>query len=182
MRRLTSAELFAVVVSAVSLIISVLGNRTQERLLAASVWPFLSFTSGNRSDDGQQKVIAIRVENSGNGPARIRRFELEYDHHPFASAGTLLDQCCDYRPTNLITSPVVGRVLRPGEQVTFLQVAPTPESADGWKRLDQARFRFVYSACYCSTLNECWTVRSDRDDPAPVPACSARPPDRQWHG
>jgi hypothetical protein len=182
MRRLTNAELFAVVVSAVSLIISVLGNRTQERLLSASVWPFLSFTSGNTSDDGQQKIIAITIENSGNGPARIRRFGLEYDHRDFTSAGTLLEKCCDFHPPNVMTSPVAGRVLRPGEQITFLQVAPTPETAEGWQRLDRARFGFVYSACYCSTLDECWDVRSDRADPVAVATCGETPRDRQWHG
>lgn len=182
MRRLTSAELFAVVVSAVSLFISVLGNRTQERLLAASVWPYLSFTSGNTTDDGKQRVISIGVENAGNGPARIRRFALEYEHHGFISASKLLDACCNFHPSNMLTSPVVGRVLRPGERITIMQVPPLPDSADGWRRLDHARFSFVYTACYCSTLNECWNIRSDRDDPTPVAECAETPSSWKWHG
>ena len=181
MRRLSSAEVFAVLVSVASVAISVLGNRTQERLLAASVWPYLSFTSGNTSDDGR-KVVALAVQNSGNGPARIRRFTIEYDGHEVASASALLELCCAFRPETLLTSPIVGKVLRPGEQVTLLQLPLTPEIADGWRKLDRARFRFVLGACYCSTLNECWNIRSDEDDPKPVEACPNMPHDDQWHG
>ena len=80
MKTFSNAELFAVLVSVTSVTISVIGNRTQERLLAASVWPYLSFNTGNTSDDGQRQVISLAVVNSGNGPARIRQFTLEYDH------------------------------------------------------------------------------------------------------
>jgi hypothetical protein len=182
MRRFSSAELFAVLVSLASVAIAVLGNRTQERLLAASVWPYLSFTSGNTSDDGVTQVIALAVENSGNGPARIRQFTLEYDHQTIASGGALLERCCNFKPAMVLTSPVVGKVLRPGERVTLLQVPLTPEIAEGWRKLDHARFGFVYSACYCSTLDECFNIRSDGSDPTPVLACGNMPRDEQWHG
>ena len=39
MKFFSNAELFAVIVSVTSVGISLIGNRTQERLLAASVWP-----------------------------------------------------------------------------------------------------------------------------------------------
>ena len=182
MRRFSSAEIFAVLVSIASVTISVLGNRTQERLLAASVWPYLSFASGNTSDDGQKQEIAIGVANSGNGPARIRDFGLEYDHHRVASGSDLLEQCCGMRPSRLLTSPIVGRVLRPGEAITLLKLQLTPDIAEGWHRLDKARFGFVLSACYCSTLNECWNIASDKSDPAPVERCNDTPREQQWHG
>lgn len=181
-RRLSPAELFAVIVSTASIAIAVLGNRTQERLLAASVWPYLSFSSGNTSDDGTRKIIALTVENSGNGPARVRRFTLEYAGTPMPSGSELLQRCCAFQPAMLITSPIVGKVLRPGEQVNLLQLPWNDAIADGWRHLDRARFAFVYSACYCSTLGECWTVRSDRDEPQPVSTCAPMPPQQQWHG
>ena len=182
MTRLSNAEFFAVIVSLASIGIAVLGNRTQERLLAASVWPYLSFNSGNTSDDGQQKVIAVTVTNSGNGPARLRRFALEYEGKPITSARALLERCCALAPDLVITSQIVGRVLRPGEQANLLVVPYVAAIADGWKKLDRARFGFVYTACYCSTLGECWESRSDRDEPAPIEACAAMPPAAQWHG
>jgi hypothetical protein len=182
MKTFSNAELFAVFVSVTSVSISLIGNRTQERLLAASVWPYLSFNTGNTSDDGQHQVISLAVVNSGNGPARIREFTLEYDHKNAAAASSLLRECCDLKPANLLTSPVVGKVLRPGEQVILLQLPFAEDIAEGWRRFDKARFQFVFSACYCSTLNECWTIRSDQADPSPVAACRDMPREEQWHG
>ena len=182
MKTFSSAELFAVLVSLTSVTISVIGNRTQERLLAASVWPYLSFNTGNTSDDGLRKVISLAVINSGNGPARIREFALEYDHKNVAAASGLLQDCCNLKSDVVLTSPVVGKVLRPGEQVILLQLPFAAEIADGRHRFDKARFEFVFSACYCSTLNECWNIRSDQTDPAPAAACRDMPREEQWHG
>ena len=182
-RRFSSAEIFAVLVSLASVAISVLGNRTQERLLAASVWPYVSFASGNTSDDGQKRIIAFSLVNAGNGPARIKEFSLEYEHQKVASGLALLERCCGLPSVSLMTSPVVGRVLRPGETLTYLQLPFTEGIADGWRKLDQARFgSMVLSVCYCSTLNECFEARSDRDDPQPVGTCSVTPQAEKWHG
>jgi len=188
MERFSNAERFAILVSLASISIAVLGNRTQERLLAASVWPYLSFASGNTSDDGKSKVIAVSVENSGNGPARIRSFSLEYEGQTFSSASALLERCCGFAPDNngnfpvVLTSPIVGKVLRAGEQVTVLQLPHTEAIVQGWTKLDKARFSFVYKACYCSTLNECFEIRSNADDPVPVAQCPVMPREAQWHG
>jgi len=182
MQRFTNAERFAILVSLTSISIAVLGNRTQERLLAASVWPYLSFASGNTSDDGKSKVIAVSIENAGNGPARIRSFSLEYEGNKFASASTLIERCCGINPDIVLTSPIVGKVLRPGEQVTLLQLPHSEAIAQGWTKLDKARFSFIYSACYCSTLNECFEIRSDVEDPVSVAQCPVMPREAQWHG
>lgn len=181
MRRFSSAELFAVVVSLASVAISVLGNRTQERLLAASVWPNLSFETGNTTDNRQEHVISISVTNSGNGPARIRTFSLDWAGAHFLNASALIERCCDMHP-DVTTSPVVGKVLRPGEQVRVLEVPYAAAIADGWHKLDRARFEFALRACYCSTLGECWNARSDGADPEPVAECPATPRKEQWQG
>ena len=182
-RRFSGAEIFAVLVALASVAISVLGNRTQERLLAASVWPYISFSSGNTSDDGQKRIIALSLVNAGNGPARIKDFSLEYDHQKVSSGGALLGRCCGLANVSLMTTPVIGRVLRPGDTLTYLQLPFSEGIGEGWSKLDQARFgNMVMSVCYCSTLNECFEARSDRDDPLPVAACSVTPRPEQWHG
>jgi len=182
-QRLSGAEIFAVLVSLASVAISVLGNRTQERLLAASVWPYVAFSSGNTSDDGQKRVIDFSLTNAGSGPARIKAFSLEYDHQKISSGMALLERCCNLPKMSLMTSPVVGRVLRPGDTITYLQLPFSDSIADGWSKLDQARFgNLTMSVCYCSTLNECFEARSDRDDPEPVNACKVPPRTEQWHG
>lgn len=186
--RFSGAEIFAVLMSLVSVGIAVLGNRTQERLLAASVWPYISFDSGNTSDDGQH-VVSLALMNSGNGPARIKEFTLEYEHKRFNSGLSLLEHCCGLsdsavlQKTPLMTSPVVGRVLRPGDTITYLQLPYSEPIADSWHKLDKARFGpLVMSVCYCSTLNDCFQARSDRDDAEPVKACPVTPRAEQWHG
>jgi len=182
-RGLSGAEIFAVLVSLASVAISVLGNRTQERLLAASVWPYVSFGSGNTSDDGQKRVLAFTLTNAGNGPARIKAFSLEYDHQEVTSGMALLERCCKLPRISMMTTPVIGHVLRPGETITYLQVPFAEDSADGWNKLDHARFgNMAMSVCYCSTLNECFEARSDGDDPKPVEACKVPPRAEQWHG
>lgn len=182
MRRFSSAELFAVIVSLASVAISVLGNRTQERLLAASVWPNLSFETGNTSEDRREHVITVSVTNSGNGPARIRDFSLSYAGVRFRNASELLARCCALKPDIVTTSPVVGKVLRPAEQVRVLEVPYAAPIAEGWHQLDLERFNFALSACYCSTLGECWNARSDGTDPEPVGACKPAAPAEQWRG
>jgi hypothetical protein len=82
-----------------------------------------------------------------------------------------------------MTSPIVGRVLRPGDTLTYLQFPFSEAIADGWNKLNQARFgSIVIRVCYCSTLNECFKARSDGDDPQPVEACSVAPRSERWHG
>lgn len=180
-RRFSGAEIFAVLVSLASVAISVLGNRTQERLLAASVWPYVALSTSNASDDGAKRVLAFSLTNAGSGPARIRDFSLELDHHKVASGGELLRRCCGLEKVPLLTSTVVGRVLRPGDSATYLQLPYSDAIADGWKALDQARFdRLVMTVCYCSTLDDCFVARSDRDDPQAVAACGLTPDGEQY--
>jgi hypothetical protein len=82
-----------------------------------------------------------------------------------------------------MTNPVVGRVMRPGETITYLQLPYSEAIAASWRKLDKARFgNLVMSVCFCSTLNECFQTRSDRDDAEPVNACPVTPRDKQWHG
>lgn len=181
--RFSGAEIFAVLVSLASVSISVIGNRTQERLLAASVWPYVSFGSGNTSDDGEKRVLAFSLTNSGSGPARIKDFSLELDHRKVVSGAELLKRCCGLAKVPVLTSSVVGRVLRPGDNAIYLQLPYSDAIAEGWTALDKARFgRLVMKVCYCSTLDDCFEAQSEGDDPRPVAACSVTPREEQWHG
>jgi len=143
----------------------------------------VSFASGNTSDDGQKRVLAMSLTNAGNGPARIKAFSLEYEHQKVTSGTALLERCCNLAKTSLLTTPVIGRVLRPGDAVVYLQLPFSEDIAAGWNKLDQARFGSLSaSVCYCSTLNECFEARSDGDDPVPVDTCKVPPRADQWHG
>ncbi|MBL8299580.1 MAG: hypothetical protein JNN30_14680 [Rhodanobacteraceae bacterium] len=113
----------AVLISAVSLGVAVSSNRTQERLLAASTWPYVQYGTGNRDANGDD-VINFSIANAGVGPARIQTFQLLYQGEPQANAGALLSHCCDGKGKNLatVTSSVEG-VLKVGESGSFLVFA-----------------------------------------------------------
>lgn len=59
-------------------------SRTHNRL---SVTPHLQFSSAMRPD-----VSAIKLENSGSGPAIVQSFELFYDNEPCISWNKLVDK------------------------------------------------------------------------------------------
>lgn len=64
-------------------------------------------------------------------------------------------------------SSMSGHVLSAGEKMDVL----VPHNSDGtqltfgsgplWKALDKDRYRVEVEICYCSTLGECWTLRSN---------------------
>lgn len=180
-RRFSGVENFAVLVSLASVAISVIGNRTRERLLGASARPYVALSASNAIDDGAKRVLAFSLTNAVSGPARIRNFSLERGRRNVSSAGELLRQCCGLDEVSLVTSTVVGRALRPGDSATYLQLPYSDAIADGRKALDKAHFdRMGMTVCYCSTPDDCFEARPDRDDAQPVAARGVAPRDAQY--
>lgn len=178
------ASASAVVLSIVSLSVAISANRTQERLLAASVWPSLEYGTGNRDDDGAD-MITLSIGNSGTGPARLRTVQVFYGDQAAQDSAALLKSCCELaKGTKLttITSSTRARVLKPGEDVTFLRLPLEQNDAALWQRFNRERFDVRLQACYCSVLDDCWMLDSTAIEPAPVAACPAIPDAQQWHG
>ncbi|KAA2285083.1 hypothetical protein [Arenimonas fontis] len=163
-------------ISVVSLFVAVSANSTQERMLAASVWPTLQFGTSNVSLDGERQ-IAFDLLNRGIGPARIRWAELSYDGKPVQTLGEYLRICCDYEGESIgVTSGLRQRVLGSDEWIQVVRI-PYPEGNEAlFERLDRARHQVRLRACYCSVLDDCWLLDSQRDEPEPVKACPAAPP------
>lgn len=178
------ASAFAVVVSLVSLGVALSANRTQERLLAASVWPTLQFETSNFSDDGTEEITLV-LENSGVGPARLRGVQLWYDGEHAGSAAALMQLCCGLASgssVDTVTSATRGRVLKAGEEVVLMRLPMASNPEDMYGRFNAERFRIVARACYCSVLDDCWNFDSDRMDPEPVSACPVLSADEEWAG
>jgi hypothetical protein len=167
------------VMSVVSIFIAINANHTQERILAASVWPSLLFGTSNISQEGSAQ-ISLDLLNRGTGPARVRWAEVLYDGIPVHDSEALLAQCCGQSPASqdklqLFASGIQHRVVGADEWVTLLRV-PKPESATtAWESLNQERHQVQLRLCYCSVLDDCWLLDSDRDDPRPVRQCPAAP-------
>jgi hypothetical protein len=174
-------------ISLISLFVAVSANRTQERLLAASVWPSLIFGTSNASPEGVPQ-ISFDLLNRGTGPARVRWAELQYDGVPMRDRGMLLARCCGQFPEStgqqyhVVTSGIQRRVLGADEWVALLR-APRPDPPmPAWEALDRERHKIRLRACYCSVLDDCWLLDSERDDdPEPVRQCP-RAPAVLWGG
>lgn len=178
------ASASAVLLSIVSLSVAISANRTQERLLAASVWPSLEYGTGNRDDSGAD-VISLAIGNSGIGPARLRTVQVLYLDQAAKDSEALLKSCCELaKGTKLttITSSTRARVVKPGEDVEFLRLARTDNDDALWQRFNKARFDIRVKACYCSVLDDCWMLDSTAIEPRAVATCPAVPDEQQWHG
>ena len=168
-RRLLSDTLLGVAalfVSAVSLWIGIRTEQANERLVAASSWPYLYVESSNANPDGA-KVIHMDVINSGVGPAKAETFEVFWNGKAWSSADALIQACCGYKPfnpatdlsrqrTEMIEGGVQGTVIRAGETRNFMTVGLAPDDAEIWRALDKARQTMSYRICYCSVFDECW--------------------------
>jgi len=175
----------AIVISVVSLFVAISANRTQERMLAASVWPSLLFSTSNATTDGTPQ-IGIDLLNRGTGPARVRWLEMRYGDALLADWHDLLRHCCLQHPEQInqvqgFTSGVQNRVLGADEWVQMLQLprAGVPDAV--WEALDRERAKVRMRACYCSVLEDCWIFDSAQDDPEPVKRCPA-PGAVLWQG
>jgi len=175
----------AVVVSLISLGVALSANRTQERLLAASVWPSLEFGTGNRDDDGRD-VIRLEVGNNGVGPARLRGVQVLYKGQLAHNAYDVLKQCCGLgdNPANTVTSGTRGRVLKAGDTITLFMLYREVNDRDVWERFNHERFAVGVRACYCSVLDDCWMFDSTREDadPDPVASCPRLAETDEWSG
>jgi hypothetical protein len=162
-------------ISAISLWVAVSANRTQEKMLAASVWPSLQFGTSNTSVDGEPQ-IALDLLNRGIGPARIRWAELSYDGRAVRNLRELLAACCGHEGESPgFTSGLRQRVLGADEWIQLVRI-PRPEIDDGlWEALDGARHKMRLRACYCSVLDDCWLLDSRKDEAEAVARCPAAP-------
>jgi hypothetical protein len=172
-----------VLISLVSLFVAVSANRTQERLLAASTWPYLRYDSSNAGGDGT-RTISFNLANNGVGPARIRSFDLRYHGKSMRNSHELLRECCLQDAAQAVprttVSTVRRRVLAPNEEVAFLRVPLQESSAAAWQVLNREAFSVQLRVCYCSVLEDCWMLDTGKPEPEPVKACPATPAGSGW--
>ncbi|HYL27243.1 MAG TPA: hypothetical protein VEW74_05365 [Candidatus Nitrosotalea sp.] len=161
----------AILISVASLWVAVRAGQTQERLLAANVWPYLQFQTSDFPTPVSE--IAFWLQNAGVGPARLRWATLYYKDRPYASAQAAFLACCAAKLTkrNGITQYLQSRVMTPSQMVKFISVTKAGTDPAAWNRLDVERLNFHLRACYCSVLDDCWIFDDRRSQPQPVNDC-----------
>ena len=177
--------LCALATSVISIWLAISQGDDMERLVQAQSWPFLGFSSGNSAPNPQtgapEAVLNFEIENLGVGPAKIKSFEMRYRDQALKGNEALLAACCDKadpsvpvaQRTPLVTSNVVGRVLRAGQKITLLNWRRGEDNATRWDQLDKARFDLSISICYCSVFDECWRSSPGSTEAQRVAQCPA---------
>lgn len=193
-RRSISAEAIiavsALIVSVVSLGVGIYQGYLNAQMVAAASWPYLTFESGNVSDDGKLSQLTFTIVNGGVGPARIQTFQLFFNGMPVGDLPDLVKACCslDLRermqsegveraaekyglPTTITPT---GKVIPAGTDRTFIgwEKPDLEENAVYWRQLDKSRFgKITAAACYCSVLGDCWFTDFRAPEPQKVQAC-----------
>jgi hypothetical protein len=141
-----------------------------EKLVEANSLPYLQLS---RSSNNQH--LTFNATNEGVGPARIETAEVLVDGRPVQSLDQLIAACCargDY--SGISTAYLEGRMVRPGDSVTYIDFPVSDANRDAALVLDRARQskRIVTRLCYCSVFDDCWLARSNDPTPDPVSHCA----------
>jgi len=174
----------ALLVSAVSLVIAWQANRTQQRMLAASVWPYLAWDTSNYDDQAHQDEVSLEIRNVGVGPARIESLQLSYQGRPVADYRELVGACCKTEVEGLKhwssrISTINPVVIPAHDAVKFFAVIRAADNTALWDKFNRERYQVLGRACYCSVLDECWLLDSTQSVPQAVGSCPA--PAVQYH-
>ena len=157
----------AVLIAAVSLWVGYDTMRTNRRLVAASSWPFVQVLETD--SPGPPRSLALRLANSGIGPAKIEFFQLFWNGQPQRSAAELLRNCCRiaHVPKHFYGASDQGLVLRAGQRQSFLHYTMSGPGAAQWKTFHALFFSNTgeLSVRYCSAFNQCGLVTETTGQP-----------------
>jgi hypothetical protein len=177
----------ALAISAISLWVAVGTMDANNKMVAASSWPFLQVTTSDSTPDGKSELI-FEIGNAGVGPALVEYFEISLDGKPLRTSGELFQRCCGFDPRTprpvAIHQPSIGSwtegtvggsVIRAGESRVFLRYPKTADNDRAWNivRTAISSQRLEVRACYCSVFNECWQSAYVGIHPTRVDKCVA---------
>lgn len=135
----------------------------------ASVWPYVQVAPSRNAER-----VAIWVQNTGVGPARVQRASLLYRGEVVPNWSELLNALTASGAIDSYRSLISGRVLpAESEQETIFMLPRSAEPAlerltgDIWSAIVDGQLDV--SLCYCSVYDECWItslqdgIRPERD-------------------
>ena len=131
----------------------------QRQQVRAAVWPILEFDSGNGP-------IHFTLANKGVGPAIIKNVILKVDDQPVKNWAEVFEKILGPGYHRGEEADMSGRVFSAGESTNVFtphdganNPIPFDKSNPLWAKLNTDRSRVTVEICYCSTLDECWTLR-----------------------
>jgi hypothetical protein len=150
----------ATLVGLCALCVSAYTARVQRQQVRAAVWPILEFDSSNAP-------IHFILANKGVGPAIIRHVIVRVDGQPVRNWKEALEKILGPGEHLFSESDMSFHVFAAGESRTVF----TPRDPENnplnydksnplWVKMNKERLRVSAEICYCSTLDECWTLRA----------------------
>ena len=154
--------IIATLVGTSALFVSAYTAHVQRQQVRATVWPILEYDTNN------EPRIEFALANKGVGPALIKRVIVRVDGEPVQTWFEALTKLVGPAKHKFLQSTMTGHVLSAGETINVL----VPYDEDGtaltqakggalWDKLNKDRGRVSIEICYCSTLGDCWVLRSD---------------------
>ena len=151
----------ATLVGLCALCVSAYTAYVQRQQVRAAVWPILEFDSSNAPD------IHFTLANKGVGPAIIRHVIVMVDGQPVRNWKEALERILGPGEHLCSESDMSGHAFAAGESRTVF----TPHDPENnplnydrsnplWVKMNKERLRVSVEICYCSTLDECWTLRA----------------------
>ena len=156
----------ATIVGLLALCVSGYTAYMQRQQVRAAVWPILEFDSSNGP-------IRFILANKGVGPAIIKHVIVKVDDQPVKNWAEVLEKILGpgYHPGE--EADMSGHVFSGGESrnvFTPHDDTRNPVAFDRsnplWVKLNDGRLRVTVEICYCSTLDECWTLRAGGKTPS----------------
>lgn len=166
------AAIAATFVAVASLVLAVDQTRTQRKQLAAAVWPSLRLGYSNFEDPEHPKH-RLFLANGGVGPARIQSFSVKWHGAPVPHLVPWVKEACPAAIDAWVYGTQTGTILPAGGQAMILahsrEADPVVDRCIHDIMLGPADIH----VCYCSALDDCWTVAGEEQEPAPVRDCQA---------
>jgi hypothetical protein len=165
----------ATIVGFLALCVSGYTAYMQRQQVRAAVWPILEFDTSNGP-------IQFTLANKGVGPAIIKHVIVKVDDQPVKNWYEVLGKTLGpgYHPGE--EADMSGHVFSGGESrnvFTPHDDANKPLGFDKsnplWVKLNADRARVTVEICYCSTLDECWTLRAGGKTPSTITPTSHCP-------
>ena len=155
------AAAVATFVGVMALLVSGYTAYVQRQQVRAQVWPILLYGTGNSPE------LTLWLTNKGVGPAVIRHVLVTVDGEPMPRWRDVMTKLLGPGQYNYSQNTITDAVMAPGEEMSLFAPrdatgAPIPLKPPGsvGDRFNDERFRVGVEICYCSTLDECWTLRA----------------------
>lgn len=156
--------LAAVAISAIAAGAAAYQTYVVNKQLSAAVWPYLAL---NTTYDVNR--LTFQIENDGLGPAIVRSASLTIDGRSVGKWTNLFVRFPFRHGTHLagsLASIRNGEVVRAGDTKTVLDLHGPIPAAAVLERFER-KHNVSIDLCYCSLLEQCWTVHLMADDSNP---------------